>query len=141
MIARKGNKVRVHYTGTLKDGEIFDSSSGREPLEFVVGSGQMIPGFDRGVEGMSVGEERTVTLPPPEAYGERDEGRVFRVGRKSLPDGYEPSLGDALLMSGGGSSMKVTVCGIDEDHVFLDGNHPLAGKELIFLIRLVEVGN
>ena len=140
MIARKGNKVRVHYTGTLKDGTVFDSSLEREPLEFVVGAGQMISGFDRGVEGMNVGEERTLSLSPAEAYGTRDEELLFRISREVLPQGYTPEKGDTLqLVTEEGYPMSVTISEIEDEHVLLDGNHRLAGEELVFVVRLVEV--
>jgi len=140
MIAEKGKKVRVHYTGTLADGDIFDSSTGRDPLEFVVGAGQMIAGFDRGVEGMAVGEEKTLTLPPDQAYGERRDDMVFQVSRDVMPKDYTPSVGDTLQMrTKQGMPMNVTVASVEEDKVLLDANHSLAGKELTFKVRLVEV--
>lgn|GEM_PF-109269 len=140
MIAEKGKKVRVHYTGTLADGDIFDSSTGRDPLEFVVGAGQMIAGFDRGVEGMAVGEEKTLTLPPDQAYGERRDDMVFQVSRDVMPKDYTPSVGDTLQMrTKQGMPMNVTVASVEEDKVLLDANHSLAGKELTFKVTLVEV--
>jgi len=140
MIAEKGKKVRVHYTGTLADGDIFDSSTGRDPLEFVVGAGQMIAGFDRGVEGMPVGEEKTLTLPPDQAYGERREDMVFSVSRDVMPKDYTPSVGDTLQMrTKQGMPLNVTVASVEEGTVLLDANHSLAGKELTFRVRMVEV--
>ncbi|HPF86009.1 hypothetical protein SDC9_55150 [bioreactor metagenome] len=140
MIAEKGKKIRVHYTGTLSDGEVFDSSRGRSPLEFTVGAGQMIPGFDKGVEGMRVGEERTLVLPPDLAYGTKRNDRVFSVSRDVMPENYEPSVGDSLqMMTRGGTPMSVTVTSVGEDSVELDANHRLAGKELTFKVELMEI--
>jgi peptidylprolyl isomerase len=140
MIAEKGKKIRVHYTGTLSDGEVFDSSRGRTPLEFTVGAGQMIPGFDSGVVGMKVGEERTLVLPPDQAYGSKRDDMVFTVSRDVMPKNYEPSVGDSLqMMTRGGSPMSVTVASVGEDSVELDANHRLAGKELTFQVELVEI--
>lgn len=140
MGAKKGDKVQVHYTGTLKSGEQFDSSRGRSPLEFTVGAGQMIPGFDRGVEGMEVGETRTLTLSPQEAYGERREDLLFTVERCVLPKGYTPSEGDQLSMrQRNGGAMTVTVRKVGDKSVVLDGNHRLAGETLIFDVELVSV--
>lgn len=140
MIAEKGKKIRVHYTGTLPGGEVFDSSRGRNPLEFTVGAGQMIPGFDSGVVGMKVGEERTLVLPPDQAYGAKRDDMVFTVSRDVLPKNYEPSVGDSLqMMPRGGSPMSVTVISVGEDTIQLDGNHRLAGEKLTFQVKLVEV--
>ena len=140
MIAEKGKRIRVHYTGTLSDGEVFDSSRGRNPLEFTVGAGQMIPGVDRGVVGMKVGEERTLVLPPEEAYGRKRDDMVFSVSRDVMPENYEPSVGDSLqMMTRGGSPMSVTVTSVGEDSVELDANHRLAGKELTFQVELMEI--
>lgn len=140
MIAEKGKKIQVHYTGTLSDGEVFDSSRGRSPLEFTVGAGQMIPGFDKGVEGMRVGEERTLVLPPDLAYGTKRNDRVFSVSRDVMPENYEPSVGDSLqMMTRGGTPMSVTVTSVGEDSVELDANHRLAGKELTFKVELMEI--
>ena len=97
MIAEKGKRIRVHYTGTLSDGEVFDSSRGRNPLEFTVGAGQMIPGFDRGVVGMKVGEERTLVLPPEEAYGRKRDDMVFSVSRDVMPENYEKTMSSRFL--------------------------------------------
>lgn len=141
MAVKKGDHVRVHYTGTLADGTVFDSSAGRDPLEFTVGAGQMIPGFDRGVEGMEVGEKRTLVLPPEDAYGERREDRIFKVSRDALPKGYEPTVGDQLgMQTRSGRRLPVTVAAIMDREVHLDGNHQLAGKELTFEVELVSVG-
>lgn len=135
--AAKGNTVRVHYTGTLKDGSVFDSSTlnQRPPLEFTVGAGQMIPGFDKGVLGMAIGETRTLVLPPAEAYGERQEDRMIDVPISRMPAGYSPTVGDQLQMG----HMPVTIAAITDEMVTLDANHSLAGKELTFEVTLVEI--
>ena len=142
MIAEKGKTVLVHYTGSLSDGEVFDSSRGREPLEFTLGAGQMIGGFDKAVEGMKVGEEKTVVLSPEDAYGHRREDLIFTVDRYVLPKGYEPSVGDQLQMANhDGAVLPVTIISLEEKAVILDGNHRLAGKELTFEVELVKVGD
>ena len=135
--AEKGKKIRVHYTGTLDDGTVFDSSKvdGCEPLEFVVGAGQMIQGFDRGVEGMAVGETRTLKLDPADAYGEYRSDMVFRVARNRLPKGYSLKVGDRLLVG----HAPAKIASVDEASVELDANHELAGKRLNFEVTLVEV--
>ncbi|NCB17632.1 MAG: peptidylprolyl isomerase, partial [Synergistales bacterium] len=115
-------------------------SRGRNPLEFTVGAGQMIPGFDSGVVGMKVGEERTLVLPPDQAYGAKRDDMVFTVSRDVMPKNYEPSVGDSLqMMTRGGTPVSVTVISVGEDTVQLDGNHRLAGEELTFQVELVEV--
>ncbi|HPR90347.1 MAG TPA: peptidylprolyl isomerase [Synergistaceae bacterium] len=140
MIAKKGSKVKVHYTGTLKNGDVFDSSEGRSPLEFTVGAGQMIPGFDKGVEGMTAGEKKTITLPPKEAYGEKRDDMLFRVSRDVLPEGYTPSIGDPLrVATDDGGVLNVFIAEMDEDGITLDGNHRLAGEELTFEVTMVEI--
>ena len=140
MSAKKGDRVRVHYKGTLDDGEVFDSSEGRKPLEFVVGAGQMIAGFDQGVVGMEIGEERTLVLSPHEAYGEWEEEKILEVKKNLLPKGYEPFPGDRLqMMTNNGTPISVRVHSFEDDTVHLDTNHTLAGKELTFVIKLVEV--
>ncbi|HOO63551.1 MAG TPA: peptidylprolyl isomerase [Synergistaceae bacterium] len=140
MLAEKGKRVKVHYTGTLTDGTVFDSSRDREPLEFVLGAGQMIPGFDKGVEGMKVGEEKSLRLSPEDAYGERNDNLLFRVSSEALPEGYTPQEGDMLqVTTDKGFPMRVTVAEIAEEYLMLDGNHQLAGQELLFTVELVEV--
>lgn len=137
-IAKKGDTVRVHYTGTLNDGTMFDSSikNGRPPLEFKIGAGQMIPGFDKGVEGMETGEKKMLVLEPKDAYGERNEENVFTVPADKLPEGYTPHVGDNLLAG----YQRVTVAKINEDgSVEIDANHELAGKTLNFEVELVEI--
>lgn len=138
--AENGRTVRVHYTGKLADGSVFDSSNGRDPLEFQVGSGQVIPGFDSAVAGMTPGESRTVRIPPEQAYGERREELLLKVDRSQFPDGANPEPGQQFQMSQqGGQSFVVNVAEVDGDQIVLDANHPLAGEELTFELELVEV--
>lgn len=138
--AKKGDKVKVHYTGKLDDGTVFDSSVGRDPLEFTLGSGQIIPGFDTGVTGMNIGESKTVKIPSMEAYGPHYEEMVIVVGRNEFPQDVIPALGDQLQMRHeSGQVMIVTVTEVNDENVTLDANHPLAGKDLTFDIELLEV--
>lgn len=138
--AQSGDKVKVHYHGTLRSGETFDSSQGREPLEFTVGSGQVIKGFDDGVRGMQVGEKKTVQIPVQDAYGEKSSEMVFEFPKSQFPADMSPEIGAQLMMSNGsGQSFPVTITEVKEDSVLLDANHPLAGQDLIFDIELVEI--
>lgn len=138
--AKSGDTVRIHYTGTLHDGTQFDSSAGREPLEFALGGGQVIPGFDTAVTGMSVGDEKTVTIPPDEAYGERHEQLVQQIPRDSLPDTIDPAVGMQLQsQSPDGQVMNLVIVEVEEESVTLDANHPLSGQALTFAIELVEI--
>jgi FKBP-type peptidyl-prolyl cis-trans isomerase 2 len=138
--ATPGKTVRIHYTGTLSDGSTFDSSSGREPLEFTVGSGQIISGLDRAIEGMAVGERKTVEVPAAEAYGPRNPEGVQSVPRDQVPDHIPLDPGTQLqVQTGDGRTLPVTVTEVSEEVVVLDANHPLAGKDLTFEVELVEV--
>jgi peptidylprolyl isomerase len=138
--AKAGDTVRVHYTGTLGDGSVFDSSEGREPLEFTVGAGQVIAGFDDAVTGMEPGEERQVTIPSDQAYGERRDDLVLVVDRAQFPPDLELQVGQQLQVSQGDTdSFVVTVRDVSEDAVVLDANHPLAGEDLTFQLRLVDI--
>jgi FKBP-type peptidyl-prolyl cis-trans isomerase 2 len=138
--AKSGDKVRVHYHGKLRSGETFDSSEGRDPLEFTVGSGQVIKGFDDGVQGMNVGDKKTVEIAVEDAYGEKEEGRIVEFPKGQFPEGMNPELGMQLMMSDGqGHSIPVVVTDVKEESVILDANHPLAGQDLIFDIELVEI--
>jgi peptidylprolyl isomerase len=137
---QKGDKVKVHYHGKLTSGETFDSSKGREPLEFEVGSGTVIKGFDEGVAGMEVGEKKTINIPVEEAYGPRSEDMLIEFPRDRFPQDVEIEEGMQLMMSNGsGQNIPVMVAEIKEGTVILDANHPLAGEELIFDIELVEI--
>ena len=138
--AKRGDTVHVHYRGTLSDGTEFDSSAGREPLTFTLGTGQVIPGFESAIEGMSAGDKKTEKIPVGEAYGERREELVFQVGRDQIPEGAEVEVGDMLQVGfQDGSSAAVQVAALDESMVTLDANHPLAGKDLTFELELVGI--
>jgi FKBP-type peptidyl-prolyl cis-trans isomerase 2 len=138
--AKSGDKVKVHYHGKLTNGETFDSSEGRAPLEFEIGKGMVIRGFDNGVTGMSVGEKRTITIPYHEAYGPRQANMVIEMPKDRFPKDMEIVSGTPLMMSDGkGQDFQVVVTQVKEDSVMLDANHPLAGKDLVFDIELVEI--
>lgn len=138
--AKPGDTVRMHYSGKLSDGTLFDSSEGREPMEFNLGSGEIIPGLDQAVAGMSVGEEKTVTVTPEDAYGPRDPERVQAVPRSQFPDHIPTEPGTQLQMqTQDGQSVPVMVADADESQVTLDANHPLAGQELTFEVEVVEI--
>lgn len=138
--AKKGDTVKVHYTGRLEDGTVFDSSLEREPLEFSLGSGQMIAGFDKGVDGMSLDEEKTISIPAAEAYGEHDPARIIEIGKDQLPPDMEPEIGQKLHMQHpSGQVLTVSIMEIAEETVKLDANHELAGKDLIFDLKLVSI--
>lgn len=139
-VAKSGDTVRIHYTGKLEDGTPFDSSEGRDPLEFALGGGQVIPGFDNAIEGMAVGDKKSVTIPPEEAYGQRHDQLVQDVPRDRLPDGITPAVGMELQSkTESGQVMRFAVTAVDDDSITVDGNHPLAGKSLNFDIELVEI--
>ena len=137
--ATKGNTVRIHYTGTLADGSQLDSSAGRDPLEFTLGDGMVIPGFDKAVDGMQVGDSKTFDIPADEAYGERREEMVMSVPRAEFPDHIDPQTGQQLQMQQGEQTFVVTVSDVDDEAVVLDANHPLAGEDLTFTVELVEI--
>lgn len=137
---KKGDKVKVHYHGRLIDGTTFDSSEGREPLAFEVGAGMMIAGFDSGVMGMSVGEKKTIQIPAEEAYGEVNAEMIIEFPKDRFPADLIPEIGMQLNMNNGqGHTFQVTIVEVKDDAVVLDANHPLAGKELIFDIEMVEI--
>lgn len=137
---KSGDKVKVHYHGKLTSGETFDSSAGREPLEFEVGSGMVIKGFDDGVTGMSVGDKKTINIPYNEAYGPRNPEMVIDMPKERFPQDMELELGMPLMMSdGGGQQFQVTIVEIKDASVMLDANHPLAGQDLVFDLELVEI--
>jgi len=138
--AKSGDTVRIHYTGTLNDGSTFDSSAGRDPLEFTLGSGQVIPGFDTGVTGMSVGEKKTINIPAENAYGEVDPDARQAVPREQIPADIPLEIGTMLQMQAPtGQVVQVAVVEVSETEVMLDANHPLAGKDLNFELELVEI--
>lgn len=135
-----GQTVKVHYTGTLEDGSQFDSSAGRDPLEFTLGEGQVIPGFEQALSEMSVGDTKTVNIPAEEAYGPHQPELVQQVARDQIPADIELAEGVQLQAQGPeGQVFRLVVTDLDDAHVTLDGNHPLAGKALTFELELVEV--
>ena len=136
---KRGDNVKVHYTGKLADGSVFDSSDGGEPLEFAVGSGQVIQGFEEGVVGMKVGESKIVDIPVAKAYGERNDEMVIQAPIEQVPPDLKPELGMRLEMGGAnGEILRVVVVEITDTHITLDANPPLAGEDLTFEIELVE---
>lgn len=138
--AKNGDTAKVHYTGKLEDGKIFDSSREREPLEFVIGSGNLIPGFENGVVGMEVGESKILSIPPEEAYGARREELVIKVNIGNFPEHITPSVGLQLQMTQpDGNHLNVIITDLTEDIATLDANHPLAGHTLHFDVELVEI--
>jgi peptidylprolyl isomerase len=138
--AKSGDTVKIHYTGTLDDGTQFDSSKDRDPLEFEVGSGQVIPGFDKAVEGMSVGDEKSVNIASDDAYGPHHAQMVQEVPKSALPQGLEPETGMGLQAQGqDGQPINLLVTEVNENSITVDANHPLAGKDLNFDIELVAI--
>ena len=139
---KTGDTVKVHYHGRLTDGTTFDSSEGREPLEFKVGSGQVIKGFDDGVTGMEVGEKKTINIPVDQAYGAKNEEMVVNFPRTNFPEDLNPEVGMQLNMTNGsGQVIPVVIVEVGEEEVVLDANHPLAGQDLIFDLELVSIGS
>lgn len=137
---KKGDTVKVHYHGKLEDGTTFDSSEGREPLEFEVGSGMVIAGFDDGVTGMQVGEKKTIHIPADEAYGPVQEEMIMEFPRDRFPADMTPEVGMQLNMSNGqGQNFPVVIVDVKDTVVILDANHPLAGKDLVFDLELVAI--
>ena len=138
--AKKGDSVKIHYTGTLEDGTVFDSSAGRDPLDFTLGSGQVIVGFDEAVLGMSIGDKKKVTISSHKAYGEKNEDLVIEVPKDQVPADLNPEVGQKLQMGGpNGELVVVTVVEVNDVVVILDANPPLAGKDLIFDLELVAI--
>lgn len=137
---KKGDKVKVHYHGKLTSGTTFDSSEGREPLEFEVGGGMVIPGFDNGVTGMTVGEKKTIHIPADEAYGPKQEEMIMEFPKDRFPADMVPEIGMQLNMSNGsGQNFPVIIAEVKDEVVVLDANHPLAGEDLIFDLELVAI--
>ena len=136
-----GSAVQVHYTGKLEDGTVFDTSRDREPLNFVVGEGQVIPGFEKAVIGMEPGDSTTTEVPPEEGYGTRREDLVVQVAADRISDDLSPEVGQQLqLRLNDGRQVPVIVKSVNEGTVTIDANHPLAGKKLVFDIEVVDVG-
>ncbi len=137
---KEGDTVKVHYTGTIADGTVFDSSREREPLEFKLGEGKLIPGFEKAVVGMNVGDTSKVTIPSDEAYGEKREDMVIDVDRGQIPPDIKPEIGQQLqIQQKDGGAIPVVITEITDETVQLDANHPLAGQDLTFEIEVVEV--
>ena len=138
--AADGNNVKVHYTGKLEDGTIFDSSKGRDPMEVKLGTNAVIPGFEKSLTGMDVGDKKTITIPPEEAYGPRRDDMTMEANKSDFPKNITPEVGLQLAMQRpDGQNMPVTIVKIDGDKITLDANHPLAGKTLIFEVEMMEV--
>lgn len=139
-LVKKGDRIRVQYTGSLNDGTIFDKSKEEAPLEFTVGSGQIIPGFDKAVEGMKLNEEKKVTLKPEDAYGKRDETAIKEFPKNSLPENFKPEKGIMIrLQDQTGRPIPGTITDITENNITVDLNHPLAGKDLTFDIKVIGI--
>jgi len=138
--AQEGDRVKIHYTGRLEDGTVFDSSEGRPPLDFIIGDGMIMPGIENRVIGMVIDSEITVEIPPEEAFGFRREELVTELDRKIIPENLDPEIGQQLeVKQPDGKSLIVTVLDLKEDTVTLDGNHPLAGQTLLIDIKLLEI--
>jgi peptidylprolyl isomerase len=137
---KNGDKVKVHYHGKLRSGETFDSSQGRDPLEFTVGNGDVIKGFDQGVMGMQPGDKKTVEIGVNDAYGEKQQEMLIEFPKAQFPPEMQPEEGMQLMMNNGaGQQFPVTIAEVREETVLLDANHPLAGQDLIFDLELVEI--
>jgi peptidylprolyl isomerase len=140
MAVKNGDNVKVHYTGKLKDGSVFDSSRDREPLAFQLGAGQLIPGFEKAVVGMEVGDSTSVEIPPKDAYGDRNPEMIIEVSKQQVPPDLNPQVGQTLqVQQGNGQVANVVVHEVKSESIVLDANHPLAGKDLVFDIELVSV--
>lgn len=140
MEVKNGDMVKVHYTLKAEAGETIESSAGSAPLEFKLGEGKMIPGFEKGVIGMKQGESKTITVPSEEAYGLREERKIFEFSREKAPAVFDPNIGQTVRMHAlDGSSFTVTIVDITEKAFIMDANHPLAGKNLVFDLELVEI--
>lgn len=138
---KQGDVVKVHYTGKLTNGEQFDSSVGKDPLEFTVGAGQMISGFDAAMPGMTVGEKKTINIAPEDAYGEKNDDAIIEFPKENIPADMKLEPGMPLTLSNQqGQPVPVIVVEVKDDVIVLDANHFLAGQELVFDIELVEIG-
>jgi len=138
--AKEGNVVKVHYSGRLTDGTLFDSSEGREPLEFTLGAGQMIKGFDTGVLGMAIGEKKTLQISAEDAYGARDEEAIIEFPAENIPEDMKLEPGMQLtLRNQHGQPVPVIVLDVKEDVIIMDANHMLAGQDLVFDVELVSI--
>lgn len=139
--AKQGDTVKVHYTGRLDNGNVFDTSADRDPLEFTIGAGQVIPGFDQLVTGLSPGESKTEKIVAEQAYGPHLKEMEVEVPREEIPETMKPKVGDLYQLQGNGQTFRVRVTSVSETSVTMDGNHPLAGKDLTFEVSLVEIVN
>jgi len=138
---KTGDTITVNYTGKFEDGNVFDSSEGKEPLKFTVGSGQLIKGFDDAVIGMKAGDKKTVTLAPTDAYGERQDGMIIEIPKTQIPADMQLEVGQRLhLRDPNGQPVPAMVAEITDEVVKMDANHPMAGKTLIFDLEVVETG-
>jgi len=135
-----GKTVKVHYTGTLNDGSVFDSSQGRDPLEFQVGAGQVIPGFDAAIQQMDVGASKTITIPSDQAYGDVRQEMIALIPHEQFPEGLNPEVGQTLQLRTPEGALPVRVTDVKDNGVVIDGNHPLAGEDLTFELTLVDAG-
>ncbi|MFP4529473.1 MAG: peptidylprolyl isomerase [Candidatus Kapaibacterium sp.] len=138
--ATQGDTVKVHYTGKTPEGEVFDTSRERDPLEFKIGAGQVIPGFENAVRGMHPGEKKTETISVDQAYGQYREDLILEIDRKDLPPNVDPNVGEQLeMVNDRGDRLIVTVKDTKDDSISIDANHPLAGRDLVFDLELVEI--
>jgi peptidylprolyl isomerase len=138
--AKQGDKVRVHYTGTLEDGSVFDSTEGQEPFEFTIGSGEVLPDFENAIVGLEPGDETEVKIISENAYGDYRDDLCFPVEKSYFPEGIEPKVGEFFsLQLKNGNTVVVKVKEIQNETIILDANHPLSGKDLNFKIKLVEI--
>jgi FKBP-type peptidyl-prolyl cis-trans isomerase SlpA len=136
----ENSTVKVNYTGKLADGQVFDSSEGKEPIEFTLGQGQLIPGFEKGLIDMKLNEKKTISMPKEDAYGEINQALIQEVNKSELPQEMEPKVGMGLVSkSPDGQEMNLMVIEVKEESIVIDGNHPLAGKDLIFDLEVVEI--
>ena len=137
---KENNTVKVNYTGKLSDGQVFDTSEGKEPVEFVLGQGQLIPGFEKGLIDMKLNEKKTITIAKEEAYGEVNNGLIQEVNKAELPQDMAPEVGMGLVSrTPDGQEMNLMVVEVKEETIVVDGNHPLAGKDLIFDLEVLEI--
>lgn len=137
---KENDTVKIHYTGKLENGEVFDSSEGREPLEFTLGQGQIIPGLEKGLMDMKENDKRTLNIPSGEAYGDHREEMLQEVPKDQLPPEIKPEVGMGLVsQSPDGQKMQLTVAEVKEQSIVVDANHPLAGKDLVFDVELLEI--
>ncbi|MEZ7500190.1 peptidylprolyl isomerase [Flavobacterium sp. Arc3] len=137
---RENNTVKVHYVGKLSDGQVFDTSEGKEPLEFTLGQGKLIPGFEKGLIDMKLNEKKTITISKEDAYGESREDLIQEVDKSQLPEDITPEIGMGLVSkSSDGNEMNLLIVEVKEATIVIDGNHPLAGKELIFDLEVVDI--